>query len=165
MSTAEPTEQTPEPQGNPDALLGPADIRELAAALGVRPTNDAEGCLQDVHWAVGSFGYFPSYAIGAVIAGQLYEALRNDRPELDAEIAAGQLGGLCECRDRRACSGVGGRCGRLRVGERRRAQLRRGSRRSSSGGRSGGRRRGGGGRSSAGRSGGGRSGGGRRGGG
>ena len=64
--------------------------------LGVRPTNDAEGCLQDVHWAVGSFGYFPSYAIGAVIAGQLYESLRSERPELDQEIAAGQFGGLFE---------------------------------------------------------------------
>jgi carboxypeptidase Taq len=62
--------------------------------LGVRPTNDAEGCLQDVHWAVGSFGYFPSYAIGAVIAGQLYENLRADRPDLDEEIAAGQFAGL-----------------------------------------------------------------------
>ncbi|MFG2293735.1 16S rRNA (adenine(1518)-N(6)/adenine(1519)-N(6))-dimethyltransferase RsmA [Streptomyces sp. NPDC048603] len=39
MSTAEPTEQQPEPQGTPDALLGPADIRELAAVLGVRPTK------------------------------------------------------------------------------------------------------------------------------
>jgi carboxypeptidase Taq len=62
--------------------------------LGVRPANDAEGCLQDVHWAVGSFGYFPSYAIGAVIAGQLYESLRADRPELDDEIAAGNFAGL-----------------------------------------------------------------------
>src|SRR5690606_21903997 len=62
--------------------------------LGVRPSNDAEGCLQDVHWAVGSFGYFPSYTIGAVIAAQLYESLRSDRPELDGEIAAGQFGGL-----------------------------------------------------------------------
>jgi carboxypeptidase Taq len=64
--------------------------------LGVKPSNDAEGCLQDVHWAVGSFGYFPSYAIGAVIAGQLYESLRSDRPQLDEEIAAGQFGGLFE---------------------------------------------------------------------
>jgi len=62
--------------------------------LGVRPANDSEGCLQDVHWAVGSFGYFPSYAIGAVIAGQLYESLRSERPELDDEIAAGHFGGL-----------------------------------------------------------------------
>ena len=47
-----------------------------------------------MHWAVGSFGYFPSYALGAVIAGQLYESLRADRPQLDQEIAAGQFSGL-----------------------------------------------------------------------
>ena len=47
-----------------------------------------------MHWAVGSFGYFPSYALGAVIAAQLYESLRTDLPALDEEIAAGQFGGL-----------------------------------------------------------------------
>jgi carboxypeptidase Taq len=85
-----------------ELLSGELKVKDLPEAwnariedrLGVRPTNDAEGCLQDVHWAVGSFGYFPSYAIGSVIAGQLYEALRNDRPQLDEEIAAGQFGGL-----------------------------------------------------------------------
>jgi len=87
-----------------EILKGELKIRDLPEAwnarmadrLGVRPGNDAEGCLQDVHWAVGSFGYFPSYAIGALIAGQLYESLRSDRPELDEEIAAGQFGGLFE---------------------------------------------------------------------
>jgi len=87
-----------------DILNGELKVKDLPEAwnsgmqdrLGVRPTNDAEGCLQDVHWAVGSFGYFPSYAIGAVIAGQLYEALRNDRPELDEEIAAGHFAGMFE---------------------------------------------------------------------
>ena len=85
-----------------EILKGELQINDLPEAwntrvadrLGVRPANDAEGCLQDVHWAVGSFGYFPSYAIGAVIAGQLYESLRIERPELDAEIAAGHFGGL-----------------------------------------------------------------------
>ena len=85
-----------------EILKGELKIKDLPEAwnarmadrLGVRPSNDAEGCLQDVHWAVGSFGYFPSYAIGAVIAGQLYETLRSERPELDEEIAAGQFGGL-----------------------------------------------------------------------
>jgi carboxypeptidase Taq len=62
--------------------------------LGMRPANDAEGCLQDVHWAVGSFGYFPSYALGAMMAGQLYESLRNERPQLDDELGAGQFEGL-----------------------------------------------------------------------
>ena len=87
-----------------EILKGELKIKDLPEAwnariqdrLGVRPANDAEGCLQDVHWAVGSFGYFPSYAIGAVIAGQLYESLRADRPELDEEIAAGQFSGLFE---------------------------------------------------------------------
>lgn len=85
-----------------EILKGELKIKDLPEAwnariqdrLGVRPANDAEGCLQDVHWAVGSFGYFPSYAIGAVIAGQLYESLRADRPELDEEMAAGQFAGL-----------------------------------------------------------------------
>ena len=87
-----------------EILSGELKIRDMPEAwntrmadrLGVKPTNDAEGCLQDVHWAVGSFGYFPSYAIGAVIAGQLYESLRADRPELDQEIAAGRFDGLFE---------------------------------------------------------------------
>jgi carboxypeptidase Taq len=85
-----------------EILKGELKVKDLPEAwntriqdrLGVRPANDAEGCLQDVHWAVGSFGYFPSYAIGAVIAGQLYESLRADRPELDDELAAGDFSGL-----------------------------------------------------------------------
>ena len=68
----------------------------MEARLGIRPSNDAEGCLQDVHWALGSFGYFPSYALGAMLAGQLYESLRADRPALDEELAAGQFAGMRE---------------------------------------------------------------------
>jgi carboxypeptidase Taq len=66
----------------------------MESRLGVRPANAAEGCLQDIHWAQGSFGYFPSYAIGAFIAGQLYEKLRSDCPGLDEEVAAGQFANL-----------------------------------------------------------------------
>ena len=83
-------------------LDGTLAVRDLPAAwnegleqrLGLKPANDAEGCLQDVHWAIGSFGYYPSYALGALIAAQLYESLRNDLPALDEQIAAGQFGGL-----------------------------------------------------------------------
>ena len=60
----------------------------------VKPRNDLEGVLQDVHWAVGSFGYFPSYALGAVMAAQLYEALREAVPDVDQQIARGEFGGL-----------------------------------------------------------------------
>jgi carboxypeptidase Taq len=60
----------------------------------VRPATPAQGCLQDMHWAIGSFGYFPSYALGALIAAQLYESLRSERQGLDDEISRGQFGGL-----------------------------------------------------------------------
>jgi carboxypeptidase Taq len=83
-------------------LSGDLAVRDLPEAwnagmeqrLGIRPTNDADGCLQDIHWAVGSFGYFPSYALGAVIAAQLYETLRTEVPELDEQLASGDYTGL-----------------------------------------------------------------------
>jgi carboxypeptidase Taq len=74
--------------------LPPAWNEGLEQRLGIRPENDAEGCLQDVHWAVGSFGYYPSYALGAYIAAQLYESLRGELPALDEQIAAGRFGEL-----------------------------------------------------------------------
>jgi carboxypeptidase Taq len=80
----------------PVADLPEAWNENLEQRLNIRPANDVEGCLQDIHWAVGHFGYFPSYALGAVIAGQLNEALRAARPQLDQEIAAGQFGGVME---------------------------------------------------------------------
>jgi len=83
-------------------LSGELAVRDLAEAwsagmeqrLGIRPSNDLEGCLQDIHWAVGSFGYFPSYALGAVIAAQLYESLRAEVQGLDEQLARGEFSGL-----------------------------------------------------------------------
>jgi carboxypeptidase Taq len=83
-------------------LSGELAVRELPEAwnagieqrLGIRPENDAEGCLQDIHWAIGSFGYFPSYALGAVIAAQLYESMRTELPDLDEQLARGEFAGL-----------------------------------------------------------------------
>ena len=66
------------------------------ARLGLKPATDTEGCLQDVHWALGRFGYFPSYALGALIAAQLWEKLRAEREGLDAQIARGEFAGLFE---------------------------------------------------------------------
>ena len=82
--------------GLPVADLPEAWNANLEQRLNIRPANDVQGCLQDIHWAVGHFGYFPSYVLGAVIAGQLNEALRAERPSLDAEIAAGQFGVLTD---------------------------------------------------------------------
>ena len=80
----------------PVADLPEAWNANLEQRLSIRPANDVEGCLQDIHWAVGHFGYFPSYALGAVIAGQLNEAMRSAHPALDEEIAAGQFGGVMD---------------------------------------------------------------------
>jgi len=46
--------------------------------LGVTPANDAEGILQDIHWAFGEFGYFPSYVIGSAFAAQILDVMEND---------------------------------------------------------------------------------------
>ncbi|HSO59318.1 MAG TPA: carboxypeptidase M32, partial [Paenisporosarcina sp.] len=59
--------------------------------LGVRPSNDAEGILQDVHWAGGAFGYFPSYALGFLYASQLKAAMLKDLPNFDELCANGDL--------------------------------------------------------------------------
>jgi carboxypeptidase Taq len=62
--------------------------------LDLQLTTDVEGCLQDIHWAHGSFGYFPSYVIGGVIAAQLFEKLREQLPAVDDQIAAGDFTGI-----------------------------------------------------------------------
>src|SRR3954465_13007339 len=62
--------------------------------LGLKPQNDLEGVLQDVHWAVGSFGYFPSYALGAVMAARFYDALSESVPDVEQQIARGEFGGF-----------------------------------------------------------------------
>lgn len=59
--------------------------------LGIRPNNDAEGVLQDVHWAGGSFGYFPSYALGYMYAAQLRHAMEKDLPNFDELVETGNL--------------------------------------------------------------------------
>jgi len=59
--------------------------------VGIRPTTDREGCLQDVHWPTGSFGYFPSYTIGAIAAAQLFAAAGKAHPEIASELARGEL--------------------------------------------------------------------------
>ena len=50
--------------------------------------------LQDIHWAFGEFGYFPTYAIGNIAAAQLWDALRRDVGDLDDQMAAGEYGAI-----------------------------------------------------------------------
>ncbi|WP_042457713.1 carboxypeptidase M32 [Neobacillus dielmonensis] len=59
--------------------------------LGICPRNDAEGVLQDVHWAGGSFGYFPSYALGYMYAAQFKHKMLTDLPHFDSLVENGRL--------------------------------------------------------------------------
>lgn len=59
--------------------------------LGIRPANDAQGLLQDMHWSGGSFGYFPSYALGYMYAAQWKAAMDQDIPNFDELCATGDL--------------------------------------------------------------------------
>lgn len=58
--------------------------------------NYRDGCMQDIHWTDGGFGYFPSYTLGAMYAAQLFNAARNALPGLDTAIAAGDFSALFE---------------------------------------------------------------------
>lgn len=64
--------------------------RRMRELLGIEPDSDSQGCLQDIHWAEGLFGYFPSYALGHLIGAQLAEALERDLGPMEDLIAAGE---------------------------------------------------------------------------
>ncbi len=64
--------------------------------LGIRPETDSEGCLQDIHWSHGNFGYFPTYSLGSVMAAQLFDAAEREIDDLDATIADGEFDALHE---------------------------------------------------------------------
>ena len=71
-------------------LPGAWDER-MEKLLGIRPPCDREGCLQDIHWSMGAVGYFPTYALGTVYAAQFFEALVEDFPDWEKQVAHGEL--------------------------------------------------------------------------
>jgi carboxypeptidase Taq len=82
-----------------EIFAGRIELRDLPEAwntrmrdyLGVEVPDDANGVLQDVHWANGIFGYFPTYALGNVIAGQLWQRITTEIPEVEERIGRGEL--------------------------------------------------------------------------
>jgi carboxypeptidase Taq len=84
-----------------DLLSGKLPVAELPRAwnakyeelLGITPPKDSEGCLQDVHWSIGLFGYFPTYTLGNLYAAQLFTKARAELG-LDARLERGELGPL-----------------------------------------------------------------------
>jgi len=87
-----------------DLIAGDLDVAEVPAVwndkmeeyLGVRPETDAEGCLQDIHWSHGTFGYFPTYSLGSVLAAQLDAALRADVDDFEGTVRDGEFGPLAD---------------------------------------------------------------------
>lgn len=59
--------------------------------LGITPPNDTLGCLQDIHWSLGSLGYFPTYALGNLYAAQFFEKFAHDFPSWEEKISQGDL--------------------------------------------------------------------------
>ena len=82
-----------------DLVEGRLEVRHLRDAwnetmkelLGVTPRNDAEGVLQDIHWAMGLFGYFPTYSLGNLYAAQFMDAARKAIRGLDGQVAKGRM--------------------------------------------------------------------------
>jgi len=69
---------------------------KMSEYLGVRPSNDQEGVLQDVHWSIGYFGYFPTYALGAMYAAQFKNAMIKDIPHFDELVAKNEFDEILE---------------------------------------------------------------------
>jgi carboxypeptidase Taq len=80
-------------------LAGDLNVRDLPGAwaeemhnlLGIAPDTDRDGCLQDIHWFDGSWGYFPTYTLGAMIAAQMFEAIAETIRDLPDLIADGEF--------------------------------------------------------------------------
>ena len=66
----------------------------MAELLGVTPADDRDGCLQDIHWAAGAFGYFPTYTLGAMTAVQLFAAARRADGDIEPGLARGDFAPL-----------------------------------------------------------------------
>ncbi len=81
--------------------LKPADLPAAWNAayrdmLGIVPPNDTMGCLQDVHWSAGLFGYFPTYTLGALAAAQLFAQARKDDARILPQLGVGDFKPLLE---------------------------------------------------------------------
>ena len=87
-----------------ELLFGDLDTKDLPERwndrmeelVGIRPPDDRRGCLQDVHWGAGLFGYFPTYQLGNVLSVQIWERLLVDVPDAYAQIEEGSFGDIYE---------------------------------------------------------------------
>lgn len=79
-----------------DGSIAPKDLPEVWNAkmkelLGIVPPTDSQGVLQDIHWAMGLFGYFPTYSLGNLYSAQLWKRVQKDIPDVEDQIGRGNL--------------------------------------------------------------------------
>ncbi|MDR2483952.1 MAG: carboxypeptidase M32 [Treponema sp.] len=79
--------------------LSPEDLpsvwrQQMKTVLGIEPETDADGVLQDIHWSMGAFGYFPSYALGNLYGLHIWKRLRAELPNLEDAISQGRFEAL-----------------------------------------------------------------------
>ncbi len=82
-----------------DMIAGRLKVKDLPEAwnagmkelLGIEPTTHAQGCLQDVHWFVGKFGYFPAYTLGHMIAAQIHDKMKREIQNIPELMASGDF--------------------------------------------------------------------------
>ncbi len=85
-------------------IAGTLEVKDLPDAwaaqmqqlLGITPDTDANGCMQDIHWPDGAFGYFPTYTLGAMTAAQLMATIQTALPDLGASLRKGEFRPLFE---------------------------------------------------------------------
>ncbi|MDD3886680.1 MAG: carboxypeptidase M32 [Victivallaceae bacterium] len=84
-----------------DGKIEAADLvtewnRRMKKYLGIVPPDDRQGVLQDIHWPLGDFGYFPTYALGNLLAAQIFDAAKKAMPQLERSIARGEFAPLVD---------------------------------------------------------------------
>jgi carboxypeptidase Taq len=76
--------------------LPDAWAQQMQQLLGIKPDSDSNGCMQDIHWPDGAFGYFPTYTLGAMTAAQLMNSIKTALPDLGSSIRKGDFRPLFE---------------------------------------------------------------------
>lgn len=69
---------------------------KMKELLGITPSDDAKGCLQDIHWSLGDFGYFPTYALGNLFAAQFFTAFAKQHPDWEKKVETGNFSFILE---------------------------------------------------------------------
>ncbi len=103
-----------------DLMENKIDVNDLPSiwnekmdeVLGVKPSNDVEGVLQDMHWSTGSIGYFPTYAIGTIYSAQIFNRIEKENKKIEYEIENAEFQNILKWLDKNIFQ-----CGRIMMAD------------------------------------------------